>query len=79
MSVNNSNGDFSTVKISPQLISQILDALKNKAFGSVEIYVENYTVTQITERTINKVCKSVKSVKPFSAIKTREEPQLPAS
>ena len=47
--------DYSTQKIKPQLVSQIVDALKNKAYGSVEIYIQNYTVTQITERTITKV------------------------
>lgn len=47
--------DFSTLKPSPQLISQIVEALKNKAYGSIEIYVENYRVAQITERTITKV------------------------
>lgn len=52
------NQDFSTQKISPKLISQIIDTVKNKAYGSVEIYIENYTVTQITERTITKVCKT---------------------
>lgn len=49
--------DFSTEKITPQLISQIIDALKNKAYGSVEIYIQNYTVVQITERTITKVSR----------------------
>lgn len=51
------NGHYSTQKISPQLIAQIIDALKNKAWGSIEIYIENHTVTQITERTITKVAK----------------------
>jgi len=46
---------FSTQEISPQLVSQVIDAIKNKAYGSVEIYISNYTVTQITERVINKV------------------------
>ena len=46
---------FSTQNISPQLVSQVIDAIKNKAYGSVEIYISNYTVTQITERVINKV------------------------
>lgn len=53
--MNQTDDDFSTQKITPQLVGQIVDALRNKAFGSVEIYVENYNVTQITERTINKV------------------------
>jgi hypothetical protein len=46
---------YSTQTITPQLVSQIIDTLKNKAYGSVEIYVENYNVIQITERTITKV------------------------
>ena len=47
--------DYSTQDIKPQLVSQIVDALKNKAYGSVEIYIQNYNITQITERTITKV------------------------
>lgn len=56
--MNQTDQDFSTQKITPQLIGQIVDALKNKAFGSVEIYIQNYQVTQITERTITKVASS---------------------
>lgn len=52
------DSDYSTQKISPQLIAQIIDALKNKAWGSVEIYVENYNVVQITQRTITKLRKN---------------------
>lgn len=55
--MNQLDEDFSTQKITPQLLAQIVDALKNKAFGSVEIYIQNYKVTQITERTITKVAK----------------------
>lgn len=51
---------FSTQEISPQLVSQVIDAIKNKAYGSVEIYISNYTVTQITERVINKVASTKK-------------------
>lgn len=58
--MNQTDQDYSTQKITPQLISQIVDALKNKAYGSVEIYIQNYRVTQITERTITKVA-SVKN------------------
>lgn len=50
--------NFSTQKITPQLVAQIVEAIRNKAYGSVEIYIENYSVTQITERTINKLKKS---------------------
>ena len=60
--------DFSTQNITPQLIGQIIDALKNKAYGSVEIYIQNYTVTQITERTITKVA-NLKSFRKSSVIK----------
>lgn len=58
MNQNQSESDYSTVKITPQLISQIVDALRNKAYGSIEIYVENYNVTQITQRTITKLKKN---------------------
>ena len=58
------NSDYSTQKISPQLVSQIIDAIKNKAWGSIEIYVENFTVTQITERTITKVSSTKDFGKP---------------
>ncbi|MEK7561766.1 MAG: hypothetical protein AAB541_02795 [Patescibacteria group bacterium] len=56
------NSDYSTQKITPQLLGQIIDALKNKAYGSVEIYIENNQVTQITERTITKIRNSTASV-----------------
>lgn len=57
---------YSTQKISPDLISQIVDALRNKAYGSVEIYVENYCVVQITERSIKKLAKVNNSKKRFT-------------
>ena len=49
--------NFSTVNISSQLIESIISAVKDKAYGSVEIYIQNFTVTQITEKTITKVTK----------------------
>lgn len=57
---------YSTQKISPDLISQIVDALRNKAYGSVEIYVENYNVVQISERSIKKLAKSNRAKKRFT-------------
>ena len=48
---------YSTQKISAELISQIVEALRDKAYGSVEIYVENYSVVQITERSIKKLAR----------------------
>ena len=55
--MNQGDGDFSTLSITPQLISRIVDALKNKHYGSIEIYVENYNVVQISERSITKFAK----------------------
>lgn len=51
------DSDYSTQKITPQLISHIVDALRNKSYGSIEIYVENYSVVQITERKITKLAR----------------------
>ena len=57
---------YSTQKITPELISQIVDALRNKAYGSIEIYVENYLVTQITERSIRKLARAANAKKRFT-------------
>lgn len=51
----NDNNEFSTQNISPTLISQIVEALRNKGWGSIEIYIENHQVVQITERKITKI------------------------
>ena len=67
--MNQGDNDYSTQQISTALIGQIVEAIKNKAFGSVEIYVENFTVTQITERTINKVNRKPKTQKTYYSIK----------
>lgn len=55
--------ELSTQKISPQLITQIVDALRNKAFGSIEIYIQNFKVIQITERTITKLSSKTVKIK----------------
>jgi hypothetical protein len=48
-------GEFSTKKISQTLVGEIKKSLKSvKNFGSVEIYVQNGVVTQITVRNIQK-------------------------
>jgi hypothetical protein len=47
--------DYSTKKISTKLLVEIKKALKSvKAYGSVEIYVQNGNVSQITIRNIKK-------------------------
>lgn len=46
--------DYSTKKISSQLIEEIKNALQSVSYGSIEIYVTDSNVTQITTRTIKK-------------------------
>ena len=47
--------EFSTAKISETLIYEIKDAIKSvKSYGSIEIYVQDGVVTQITIRNIKK-------------------------
>ncbi|MCH7641574.1 DUF2292 domain-containing protein [Patescibacteria group bacterium] len=47
--------DFSTREISETLIFEIKDALKSvTSYGSIEIYIQNGVVTQITVRNIKK-------------------------
>ena len=47
--------DFSTKRISKPLLIEVARALKSiDSYGSVEIYVQNSTVTQITVRNIKK-------------------------
>lgn len=75
--MNQADSDFSTIKITPQLISRIVDSLKSKAYGSIEIYIENYHVTQITERTITKLAKNPSNRK--ISIKFSRGPQYSAS
>jgi len=54
MSKLTANG-HSTELINNKLLSDITDALKNiRGWGSVEVFVQNYKVVQITERNIKK-------------------------
>jgi len=47
--------DYSTQRITQELLIEIRQALKNiKGWGSVEIFVQNGKVVQITERNIKK-------------------------
>jgi len=47
--------EYSTRRISKTLVGEIKKSLKSvKAFGSVEIYVHNGVVTQISVRNIKK-------------------------
>lgn len=47
--------NYSTKEVSKELIAEISEAVKNvRGWGSVEIYVQNFKVVQITERSIKK-------------------------
>ena len=47
--------DYSTKDIDNELMNEIIDALKNiRGWGSVEIFVQDFKVVQITERNIKK-------------------------
>ncbi len=47
--------DYSTKHISEKLLEEVIEALKNiRGWGSVEIFVQDFKVVQITERNIKK-------------------------
>ena len=46
--------NYSTKNISSKLLKEIVEAVKGKFYGSVEIYIQDSQVTQITERVIKK-------------------------
>lgn len=47
--------NFSTKRVSEQLLKEIMEALKNiRGWGSIEIIVQDHKVVQITERNIRK-------------------------
>lgn len=47
--------DVSPQTVSPQLVDEIITALKLvRNYGSIEIYIQNSVVTQITVRNIKK-------------------------
>ena len=53
--------DYSTKKVSNELVEEVIDALKNiRGWGSVEIQVQDFTVVQITERNIKKTISNEK-------------------
>jgi hypothetical protein len=46
---------YSTKQISDQLKADVIESIKNiKGWGSVEICIQDYHVTQITEKNIKK-------------------------
>ena len=75
--MNQTDENFSTQQISPKLVSQIIEAIRDKAYGSVEIYIENYNVVQITERTITKVGRSSNGQRKFMRVRARVQLSSP--
>lgn len=54
--------DYSSKQVSPKLVNEIVDALKNiRGWGSVEIFVQDHKVVQIVERNIKKTNNQVSS------------------
>jgi len=52
--------DYSTRNVSKQLVDEIIEALTNiRGWGSVEIYVQDSKVVQITERNIRKTSSNI--------------------
>lgn len=47
--------NYSTREVSQELVNEIVEALTNiRGWGSIEIYVQDHEVVQITERSIRK-------------------------
>lgn len=47
--------DYSTKRVSTDLLEEVKQALKDvKGWGSVEIFIQDHKVTQITSRNIKK-------------------------
>ena len=62
---------YSSKKISIKLIEELQTALKSiDAFGSVEIYVQNSVVTQITVRNIKKTTATTNILKKITPKKS---------
>jgi len=55
--------DYSSKKITKNLLDDIKLAIKNvRGWGSVEIYVQDFKITQITERNIKKTSHSIRDL-----------------
>ena len=55
--------DHSTKKITQDLVAEFKQALKNvRGWGSVEIFIQDFKVTQITERNIKKTAHNIKNL-----------------
>lgn len=52
--------EYSTKRISVELIEEVKAALQSVSYGSIEIFVNDSNVTQITTRTIKKTSITIK-------------------
>lgn len=56
--------DYSTRRITKNLLDEVKTALKNvRGWGSIEVYVQDHKVTQITERKISKTSHNIRNLK----------------
>jgi hypothetical protein len=62
-----------TNKVSSHLLSEIKEALESVNFGSIEIFVQDKIVTQITVRNIKKTSVEIESEFHVSAGSSSEE------
>lgn len=67
--------DYSTKKISQQLLDEIKAALQSVSYGSIEIYISDNNVTQITTRTIKKTSATISSPHSEKNGKTNGKPK----
>lgn len=59
--------NYSTKRVNQQLIDEIISSLKSvSGYGSVEIYIHNYKVTQITVRDIKKTDHTISKPSSFA-------------
>ena len=62
--MNGSTGEYSTKKISKTLVDEIKASLRSvSSHGSIEIFVQDNVVTQITVRNIKKTMNGHSSLK----------------
>ncbi len=56
--------NYSTKNISQQLVEELVQSIRNiKGWGSIEIFIQDYNVTQITEKNIRKSGENALNVK----------------
>lgn len=56
--MNGKNSRYSTRRVSSQLLSELKSELRGMDYGSLEVYVNDSRVTQITKRQIRKTSKT---------------------